>query len=131
MKKIILLLFLAFLQYAHAGTVLVTKPMYIGSNIHIHDTTFILADHANCPVIIIGAPFNEQVTNVVINNVVIDGDMQNQDRELYHNSDFGPINNDGILVQNASGVTISNVVIHSCRSGGLVSTCFVRNKFMY
>ena len=77
---ILILLLLTFLQYASAGTVFVTKPLYIGSNIHIHDTVFILAAHANCPVLIIGAPFYESVTNVCISDVVIDGNMQSQDR---------------------------------------------------
>jgi len=81
-----------------------------------------LKNNANCPVIIIGGLRGNQITNVIISNITIDGNRTNQSTEYWIYTIRGVINNNGILVQNAKNVNISNIIIKSCKSGGLVTT---------
>lgn len=89
-------------------------------------TVLRLADNANCPVIIVGAPVNQPaytVTDVHIDSLFIDGNRYNQQRELWQEHGEGSeIRNNGITVQRVTDSTIENVVAARCRSGGLVTT---------
>ena len=106
----------------------VTEPITVQiSDQTLSNQSLFLANRADCPVIIIGNQFGPVISNVVIANVEIDGNKQNQTRELYQSTIFGPINNNGIQIQNATHVTIRDVVIKNCRSGGLVTTMFTKN----
>ena len=121
----LVLLMVSDKQLVSADIQIVNEPILVTSNQTIDGNSYRLADHANCPVIIVGDPFSLAVTNVVISNVTIDGNRINQDRELYKATAFGPVNNNGIIIQNARNVLLTNVTIRNCRSGGLVTTCFV------
>ena len=113
---------------ASAITLQITEPIRITNNNQtLKDSSFFLANHANCPVIIIGNDYGPPITNITIINVDIDGNFVNQDREEYTNSDIGVQNNNGIIIQNAKYVYVTKVSIHDCRSGGLVTSRFVSN----
>ena len=85
-----------------------------------------LADGANCPVIIMGEPANcpkQTVKHLRVADLFIDGNRQNQQRELWQLSGEGSqVHNNGITVQSVSDSTVENVTCAACRSGGLVTT---------
>jgi polygalacturonase len=89
-----------------------------------------LADHANCPVLILGEPLNHPrqiVQDLCVSGLFIDGNRLRQDRELWHLTGEGSqIRNNGVTVQAVSGSTVENVTTARCRSGGLVTTRAVR-----
>lgn len=80
-----------------------------------------LKDGANCPMFVIGsleAEPTERVKNVVIKNVILDGNRANQTEEIWQNG--SQIRNNGITVRAGLNVVISNVTVRNCRSGGIV-----------
>ena len=89
-----------------------------------------LADHANCPVLILGEPVNHPKTTVQhlrVADLFIDGNRRNQQRELWRLAGEGSeIRNNGITVQSVSDSTVENVTCAACRSGGLVTTLGVK-----
>ena len=95
-----------------------------GSNTVLH-----LAAHANCPVVILGAPveWSQRTTkHLRLADLVIDGNRTNQQVELWRNAiDGSQLNNNGIDVWNVDDSAIERVVCRGCRSGGLV-TAIVR-----
>ena len=90
-----------------------------------------LADHANCPVIILGEPVNspkKTVKELCVRDLVIDGNRSQQDRELWRVAGEGSeIRNNGVTVQGVSDSLVRNVTTTRCRSGGLVTTRAVRH----
>ena len=128
MRLLYLLLFLASESVASAIIFQTSEPVRItNSNQVLENSSFFLASHANCPVIIVGNEEGDAITNIVIRNVEVDGNLLNQDQELYTNTVYGVMNNNGIVIQNAKGVLIENVSTHDCRSGGLITTRCVSN----
>lgn len=112
-----------------ASTIEIETPIVINKdNTRLIGTNTIirLKNHANCPVIIIGGPRNNPtniVRNIMINNIIIDGNRTNQDRETWKLSGEGAnIRNNGIVIQSAENVTVDSVVCKNCRSGGIVTT---------
>jgi len=102
---------------------LVESPIIIDhSNVTLKNRSFILGDQANCPVIIIGNVFGEPITNIVLENISIDGNRLHQTLEVWKTHARGVIMANGCVIQNASNVRLTNVFITSCRSGGLVTT---------
>jgi hypothetical protein len=89
-----------------------------------------LADDANCPVLIMGEPVNhpkKTVKHLRVADLFIDGNRQNQQRELWRLQGEGSkIHNNGITVQGVSDSTVENVTCAACRSGGLVTTLGVK-----
>ncbi len=85
-------------------------------------STIFLESKSDCPVIIIGNPTGEPVTNIEVFNLSIDGNRVGQTREAWKRLNGDVINNNGILLQNAMNVKIHDVIIRNCRSGGLVTT---------
>lgn len=89
-------------------------------------TVIRLENQAKAPVIVIGAldqiP-NETRRNVVVSDLVIDGNRRNQSSEF--NTARPWLRNNGITVRRASDVLIERVTVHGARSGGLVTelTC--------
>ncbi len=85
-------------------------------------TVLLLADKANCPVVILGNPIdkpNGPTTDLHVSNLAIDGNRANQEREFWRRAtDGGVINNNGISVWDADGVTIEHVACCRCRLGG-------------
>ena len=94
----------------------ISEPIWVtNSRVTISNLQIRVSDKANCPAIIVGTT-NNRISNVTIFNIEIDGNRTNQSGELWKHN----LRNNGIFVQNADNVTISNVVIRSCRSGGFV-----------
>jgi len=93
-------------------------------------TVLRLADHANCPVLILGEPVNhpkKTVSYLRVADLFIDGNRRNQQRELWRLAGEGSqIRNNGITVQGVSDSTVENVTCADCRSGGLVTTLGVK-----
>ena len=89
-------------------------------------TVLMLADNANCPVIIMGQPVNhpqKTLKNLRVSNLFIDGNRFHQQRELWKLTGEGSdIRNNGITIQSVSDSTVEHVVCARNRSGGLVTT---------
>jgi polygalacturonase len=89
-------------------------------------TILILADNANCPVIIMGEPVNHPQTtvkNLHVSNLFIDGNRFHQQRELWKLAGEGSeIRNNGITIQSVSDSAVEHVTCARNRSGGLVTT---------
>ncbi len=119
-----------------AGTYIISKPIVLqrdrqtlrgaGTN-----TILRLADHANCPVIVLGAPRNAPhhgTANLRVADLFIDGNRTNQSSELWRAAGDGSLlNNNGIDVYCVSNATVEHVTCCRCRSGGLVSSAGTRN----
>jgi hypothetical protein len=113
------------------GKILIHQPLYLrrdnqslrGAGVA---TVLRLADHANCPVLILGEPVNHPsrtVRHLRVADLFIDGNRRNQQRELWRLAGEGSeIRNNGITVQGVSDSVVENVTCAACRSGGLVST---------
>lgn len=126
-------LFSAFLVFSFSvkgvkhQSELVEVPDIVFSPIFLNDgdvfdgggKTITLSSGANCPVIVIGGQGESptRTSNVVVRNVTIDGNRQNQSQEIWSG---GFIRNNGITVRNGFHVTIDNVIVKNCRSGGIV-----------
>ena len=93
-------------------------------------TILLLANNANCPVIILGQPVNhpnQTIKNLCVRDLFIDGNRAHQQRERWRlHGEGSEIRNNGITAQDVSDSTIENVTSARCRSGGLVTTLGVR-----
>jgi hypothetical protein len=117
------------------GTYIIHKPIVLQ---HDHqtlrgtgtNTILRLADHANCPVIVLGAPKNAPhhgTANLHIANLFIDGNRTNQNSELWRAAADGSLlNNNGIDVYCVTNAIIEHVTCCRCRSGGLVTSAGTR-----
>jgi nitrous oxidase accessory protein NosD len=94
------------------------------------NTVLRLADHVNCPVIILGEPVNRPqhvVKNLCVRDLFIEGNRRHQTRELWKAAGEGSeIRNNGITLQAVEDSRVENVTSARCRSGGLVTTLGVR-----
>ncbi len=97
------------------------------------DTILRLTDHANCSVIVIGSmetPIPKIVRNVIVRNLVIDGNRGAQEFECCGGPCDGGglsfIRNNGITVRGTEDVLIENVATHNNRSGGVVLEKYCR-----
>jgi hypothetical protein len=90
-----------------------------------HGATLLLADRANCPVVILGAALDSSrrmTSHLRLANLMIDGNRKNQQVELWRTAvDGSQLNNNGVDIWNADDVTIEHVICCRCRSGGLVT----------
>ena len=110
----------------------ISSPIIItNSNVTVSDAQINLKNKSDCPVLIIGLESGISISNIVISNISIDGNRDNQTKELWKTSKFGLINNDGILIQNVRDIILTNIVIRNCKSGGLVTTLGVKNLSVY
>ncbi len=97
------------------------------------DTILRLTDHANCSVIVIGStetPIPKIVRNVIVRNLVIDGNRGAQEFECCGGPCDGGglsfIRNNGITVRGTEDILIENVETHNNRSGGVVLEKYCR-----
>jgi hypothetical protein len=118
-----------------AGTIVVRQPIVLRRGFQTlrgvgPATVLLLADNANCPVIIMGEPVNhprQTVRHLRVSDLSIDGNRQHQQREVWKLQGEGSqIRNNGITVQGVSDSLVENVTAARCRSGGLVTTLGVR-----
>jgi len=113
-----------------AGTYQISQPLMLRHNdVTLRGsgscTVLYLADHSDCPVVILGPPMNETehpAEHLRLADLVIDGNRQNQRVELWRSAgDGSEFNNNGIQIWNVSDAIVEHVVCHRCRSGGLVT----------
>jgi hypothetical protein len=94
-------------------------------------TVLYLADGANCPVVVLGSPFDNTKTpvkNVRLADVFIDGNRKHQQNEVWRIlSDGAGVYNNGVDVWDVDGATVEKVVCCRCRSGGMVTSARVRH----
>jgi len=106
-------------------------------NVELHGistaTTLRLTDSANCSVVVIGStetPVARIVKNVVVRNLVIDGNRGAQQFECTggpcDQGGLSHIRNNGITVRGAEDISIRSVITHNCRSGGIVLEKYCR-----
>lgn len=91
------------------------------------DVTLVLADHINAPVIVMGQIQTppENVNNIEVSHIKIDGNRRHQDMECWGGPcDSGGtayIRNNGISVRGLSNSRILDVFVTGARSGGVVT----------
>lgn len=112
-----------------AGTYHVSEPIVLR---HDHQTlrgagfstVLLLADHANCPVVILGSPIQprtQATSDVHLSDVLIDGNRTKQSSEFWRSARDGSfINNNGVAIWDVTDATVERVTCCHCRSGGLV-----------
>ncbi len=91
-----------------------------------------LADRVNQPVILVGDDKEVPeyiIEEIKIENIEIDGNMDNQTSETGDPQSW--IRNNGIDIRKVRNLSISNVLIHHCRSGGVVASWDSENIFIY
>ena len=89
-------------------------------------TVLRLADRADCPVVILGSTARDTAAaglhDVCLADLVIDGNRSHQSQEQWANPlNTSGIQNNGVMIQNVSDSTVTDVVAAHCRSGGLVT----------
>jgi len=89
------------------------------------NTILHLADHADCPVVILGSPLTapgRATTHLRLADLLISGNRLNQQVEFWRPAtDGSQLSNSGIDVWEVSDSTVEDVVCRDCRSGGLVT----------
>ncbi len=89
-----------------------------------------LANHANCPVVIMGSTSNyptEVVKNLRVCDLDVDGNRDNQQVECWNILGEGDeIRNNGLTIRSVSDASVERVRSYRCRSGGLVTEKGVR-----
>jgi hypothetical protein len=94
-------------------------------------TILYLADKANCPVVILGAPVQEpqqHTAHLRLSDLFIDGNRKHQQVEVWRTRhDGGEVVNNGVDVWAVDDVTVEHVTCAHCRSGGIVSSAVTRN----
>ena len=88
-------------------------------------TILVLADNANCPVVIMGAPSQataRTTEHLRLADLQIDGNRTNQQQELWRVAcDGSLLNNNGVDIWGVNDAVVENVACYRCRSGGLVA----------
>ena len=118
-----------------AGTYLVRAPINLrmdGQSLRGagEATELVLADGANCPVIILGsltADAANPTKKVHLADVSINGNRKNQSKEVWRiQPDGAGVYNNGVDVWGTDDATVENVVCSHCRSGGMVTMARTR-----
>ncbi len=112
-------------EYQVPNSIVITEPIVISQSNQIIDfknSSYTLNNGANCPMIIIGSLEEEPTIlteNIVIENLILDGNKDSQDYEIWFNHP-NYIRNNGISIRFCKNVTIRNCVITNSRSGNIV-----------
>ncbi len=118
-----------------AGTYTIDRPILLNrNNLTLRGsgptTLLLLADDADCPVIVMGAAtsrLNPPTAHLRLASLTIDGNRKHQAREFWQAAvDGSQLNNNGIDIWNTVECEVTNVVCRHCRSGGLVTAGRVR-----
>jgi nitrous oxidase accessory protein NosD len=93
-------------------------------------TVLVLADGANCPVVILGsltADAKNPTKGVHLSGLFIDGNRKNQPKEVWRIlSDGAGVYNNGVDIWGTDNAEVDNVVCSHCRSGGMVTMAQTR-----
>ena len=112
------------------GTYKIHRPIVLRHNYQTlrgagPETILVLADNANCPVVILGAPSQptpRTTEHLRLADLQIDGNRTNQQQELWRVAcDGSVLNNNGVDIWAVNNAVVENVVCCRCRSGGLVA----------
>ena len=118
-----------------SGTYTITEPILLRHDSQTlrgsgESTILYLADEANCPVVILGAPLNPSghaTVQVRLADLTIDGNRAHQKAEFWRSAvDNSQLNNNGVDIWNTTDATVERVVCSHCRSGGLVAAAGIR-----
>jgi parallel beta-helix repeat protein len=117
-----------------AGTFTIDRPIFLKrDNLSLRGsgpgTLLLLANDANCPVIVMGAAMSRlaPTAHLRLASLTVDGNRKQQARELWQTAvDGSQLNNNGIDVWNVVDSEVTNVVCRHCRSGGLFTSGGVR-----
>jgi hypothetical protein len=113
------------------GTYLIEQPIFLsqdgqGLRGAGAETILYLADKANCPVVILGAPLRAAkgpTRRLHLCDLLVDGNRTRQQREVWRSLPGGAgLYNNGVEVWEADDGAVEHVVCRHCRSGGLVSS---------
>lgn len=140
------LIWLAFFSTPFEGSniQILTTPLVIdtsNNNIDFKNQKYFLENHSNCPVIIIGTieqtPL-KLIENITISNLIVDGNKDNQDYEIWDNKE-NYIRNNCLTIRHAANITIRNCNFTNARSGNIViekncnnitiENCFIADGF--
>ncbi len=90
-------------------------------------TILMLADHADCPLVVIGpmeTPPTRKVSRVALRKLILDGNRFNQANECNggpcDNGGMSFIRNNALTIRSAEDVRVERVTARAARSGGLV-----------
>jgi len=113
------------------GTYLVHQPIILSQDGQSlggagPETILSLADNANCPVVILGAPMGKAkrpTRGLHLCNLLVDGNRTHQQKEVWRVlPDGAGLYNNGVDGWDMDDATVEHVICRRCRSGGLVTT---------
>ncbi len=115
-----------------SGTYLLSRPLVLDRNdIEVSgdqdSTILMLADHADCPLVVIGpmeTPPTRKVSGIALRKLILDGNRLNQLNECHggpcDNGGLSFIRNNALTIRSAEDIRVERVTTRSARSGGLV-----------
>ena len=115
-----------------SGTYIIREPLVLDrDNVELsgdqESTILMLADHADCPLVVIGpmeTPPTRKVFRIALRKLILDGNRFNQANECNggpcDNGGLSYIRNNALTIRSAEDVRVERVTARSARSGGLV-----------
>lgn len=115
-----------------SGTYILSQPLVLDRNdIEVsgdqESTILMLADHADCPLVVIGpmeTPPTRKVSGIALRKLILDGNRLNQLNECHggpcDNGGMSFIRNNALTIRSAEDIRVERVTTRSARSGGLV-----------
>ena len=115
-----------------SGTYILRQPLVLDRNdVEVsgdqESTILMLADHAVCPLVVIGpmeTPPSRKVSGIALRKLILDGNRLNQLNECHggpcDNGGISFIRNNALTIRSAEDIRVERVTARSARSGGLV-----------
>ena len=115
-----------------SGTYMMREPLVLDrDDVEVsgdqETTILMLADHADCPLVVIGpmeTPPTRKVSRVALRKLILDGNRFNQANECNggpcDNGGLSFIRNNALTIRSAEDVRVERVTARAARSGGLV-----------
>ena len=115
-----------------AGTYVLHEPLVLDRNdVEVSgdqdSTILLLADHADCPLVVIGpmeTPPTRKVTGIALRKLILDGNRLKQANECNggpcDNGGLSFIRNNALTIRSAEDVRVERVTARAARSGGVV-----------
>ena len=115
-----------------SGTYMLQEPLVLDrDDVEVsgdqESTILMLADHADCPLVVIGpmeTPPTRKVSRIALRKLILDGNRFNQTSECNggpcDNGGLSYIRNNALTIRSAEDVRVERVTARAARSGGLV-----------
>ena len=115
-----------------SGTYMLREPLVLDrDDVEVsgdqESTILMLADHADCPLVVIGpmeTPPTRKVSRIALRKLILDGNRFNQTNECNggpcDNGGLSYIRNNALTIRSAEDVRVERVTTRAARSGGLV-----------